>query len=354
MGHPVRGAEVACSGRSEIAASSVGLPVHQALRQLSEETRGAGAGRRGRKQELREGPLWWGGGARLGDIYVPSSIPPSQKVGRPPCQKSTKAEPCARTNPRYGVSVTFPVPAFSNTVPGTWPSPGPSGTSRRLGRPPEGPRIRQRQPQRPAIIFNRSHLIHLTFSLELKNGHIIHSFVCRCMKSVFILFNIFDLSNCHLTFIGPSPLLHLLQELHVAVVCTEAAGRQDGILSGGGAIGASQQQDPGTVRGPQAVRDKGFSHRTPVQKGAWRAHQEPELKPRVGGGPRALFGNPGLLPNPRAQASGPHTGQVPFTWAQVCGESEAHQRSSVPAQIRVGMSRTDIHQDLEDSTTTNL
>lgn len=75
----------------EVRDSSVGLPVHQALRQLSEETRGAGAGRQGGKQELREGPLWWGGGARLGDIYVPPSIPPSQKVGRPPCQKSTKA-----------------------------------------------------------------------------------------------------------------------------------------------------------------------------------------------------------------------------------------------------------------------
>jgi hypothetical protein len=43
----------------------------------------------------------------------------------------------------------------------------------------------------------------------------LHPFVCGRMKSIFIMLNIFDLLNFHLTFIACS--LHLLQELHVAM-----------------------------------------------------------------------------------------------------------------------------------------
>lgn len=147
------------------------------------------------------------------------------------------------------------------------------------------------------------------------------------MKSIFIMFNIFDLLNFHLTFIGYSPLLHLLRELHMAMVCTNPARRQDGIPRGGRVPGTSPagSSTPGPREPPslQAVRDRVFNHNTPVQKGVWRAHQELELKPRTGGA-GALLSGPGLLPNPRPQAIGPHLGQVSFSWAQVCGESKAH------------------------------
>lgn len=93
------------------------------------------------------------------------------------------------------------------------------------------------------------------------------------MKSIFIIFNTFDLLSFHLTFIGHSPLLHLLQELLMTMACIRPARRQDGNTSGGGVPGTSQQQDPGTTRAPppgptQAERDEGFSHSTSVQKGA--------------------------------------------------------------------------------------
>lgn len=70
------------------------------------------------------------------------------------------------------------------------------------------------------------------------------------MKSTFVMFNIFDLLNFHLNFIGHTlPLL--LRGLYVAVTCTNPARSMPG---------TSQQQDPGTTRALWTAMDKGFSH----------------------------------------------------------------------------------------------
>lgn len=110
-----------------------------------------------------------------------------------------------------------------------------------------------------------------------------HPFVCGCMKSIFIIFNTFDLLNFHLTFIGHSPLLHLLQELLMTMACIRPARRQDGNTSGGGVPGTSQQQDPGTTRAPALPPPPAL----PRQKGMRASATAPQYRRGLGSTPGA-------------------------------------------------------------------
>lgn len=78
----------------------------------------------------------------------------SLQVEGPGCQKIARAQLCAGTNPCCRISTMFPIQALTLQMCVCDPSSWPPRTSRPMGGAPEGPRIHQGQPQRPAIIFN--------------------------------------------------------------------------------------------------------------------------------------------------------------------------------------------------------